>query len=84
MPQHLQDSITPAPDPVTLSIANDLVHGSHVVRQQIGEFEEVAEPYILDASPDVLSIGRRCVEDGYMFVWKPYSLSPTITLRERW
>ena len=40
---------------------------------------EVAEPYVLDSTPDVLSIGRRCVEDGYEFVWKPYSLHPTIT-----
>ena len=48
-----------------------------VVRQQIGEFNEVAEPYILDSTPDVLSIGRRCVEDGYAFYWEPYSLHLT-------
>ena len=49
------------------------------MQQQIGELGEVAEPYILDNTPDVLSIGRRCVEDGYSFNWKPYSLHPTIT-----
>ena len=65
--------------PITLSTANDLVNGDMVVRQQIGELNEIAEPYILDSSPDVLSIGRRCVEDGYEFHWKPYSLHPTIT-----
>ena len=79
MPQRLHNSIFKAPVPITLSTANDLVNGDQVVRQQIGEFEEVAEPYILDSTPDVLSIGRRCVEDGYRFVWEPYSLHPTIT-----
>ena len=65
--------------PITLSTANDLVNGDLVVRQQIGELNEIAEPYILDCSPDVLSAGRRCVEDGYAFHWKPYSLHPAIT-----
>ncbi len=50
-----------------------------MVEQQIGACGEVAVPYILDSTPDVLSIGRRCVEDGYEFVWRPYSLHPTIT-----
>ena len=76
MPQRLQNSIFKAPVPITLSTANDLVNGDLVVRQQIGEFEEVAEPYILDSTPDVLSIGRRCVEDGYEFHWKPYFTLP--------
>ena len=62
--------------PITLSTASDLVSGDMVVRQQIMEASEVAEPYILDSTPDVLSIGRRCVEDGYAFHWEPYSLAP--------
>ncbi len=68
--------------PITLSTANDLVNGDMVVRQQIGEFNEVAEPNLLDSTPDVLSIGRRCVEDGYAFYWEPYSLHPTIVTAE--
>ena len=68
--------------PITLSTANDLVNGNLAVRQQIGEFNEVAEPYLLDSTPDVLPIGRRCVEDGYAFHWEPYSLHPTIITAE--
>ena len=64
--------------PITLSTANDLVDGNFIVKQQIGVFHEVAEPYILDSPPYVLSIGRRCVEDGYAFHWEPYSLAPTM------
>ena len=36
--------------PITLSTANNLVDGDLVVRQQIGEFSEIAEPYLLDVS----------------------------------
>ena len=79
MPPCLQDGITEANIPLTSSTANGLVSCEYVVRQQVGEFEEVAEPYLLDATPDVLSIGRRCVEDGYEFHWAPFSLHPAIT-----
>ena len=79
IPQHQVDSIFTAPMPILLATANDLVQGDKVVSQQIGELGEVAEPYVLDSTPDVLSIGRRCVEDGYSFKWEPYSLHPTIT-----
>ncbi len=53
--------------PILLATTNGLVDGDKVVSQQIGELLEVAEPYVLDSTPDVLSIGRRCVEDGYEF-----------------
>ena len=46
--------------------------------QQIGELGEVAEPYVLDSSPDVLSIGRRCAQQGYAFSCELYSLKPTM------
>ncbi len=50
---------------IYLSTANDLVNGDKTVPQQIGELGEVAEPYVLDMYPDVLSIVRRCVQQGY-------------------
>ena len=58
---------------IYLSAASDLVNGDKTVPQQIGELGEVAEPYVLDSSPDVLSIGRRCVQQGYAIRWEPYS-----------
>ena len=33
-------------------------------------------PYVLKSSPNVLSLGRRCVVDGYTFVWPPHSMRP--------
>src|SRR5665648_227264 len=71
-PSH-QDLITDAIIPLTLSTATGLVSCTQVAGTQIGGFEEVAGPYLLDATPDVLSIGRRCVEDGCEFHWGPFS-----------
>ena len=76
VPPYLQGSIMKATVPITLSTANDLVSGDLVARQQIAVVNEVVEPYIFDSTPDVLSIGRRCVEDGHAFHWEPYSLAP--------
>ena len=47
----------------------------------MGAFGVSAEPYVLDQSPDVLSIGRRCVQDGYSLQWRPYSLAPNTAPR---
>ncbi len=58
------------------STASDLVRGDKTVPQQIGELGEVAEPYVLDSSPDALSTARRCVQQGYAFSWEFYSLKP--------
>ena len=54
---------------IYLSAASDLFNGDRTVPQQIGELGEVAEPYVLDSSPDVLSIGRRCSNNAmHLFV----------------
>ena len=70
--------ITKAEFPVLLSTANDIISSDMIAPQQIGALGVNAEPYVLDQSPDVLSIGRRCVQDGYSFQWLPYSLAPTL------
>ena len=64
--------IEDAKTPIYRSTANDLVNGDKTVPQQIGELGEVAEPYVLDISPDVLSIGCRGGQQGYAFIWEPY------------
>ena len=42
-----------------------------LVRQAL---QAVVEPYVLPATPDVLSIGRRCVRMGWSF-WSPHGLN---------
>ena len=40
------------------------------------------EPLVMDNTPDVLSIGRRCVKLGWSFWWAPYSEHPILTTKE--
>ncbi len=68
--------ITKSLNPVLLSTA-DIISSDMIVPQQIGALGVDAEPYVLEQSPDVLSIGRRCVQDGYSFQWLPYLRAPT-------
>ncbi len=63
--------ITKAEIPILLSTANDLISSDKIVPRQIGELGEVAEPYVLDQSPDVLSIGRRCVQEDAVSTGSP-------------
>ena len=70
--------ITKAKYPVLFSTANDIVSSAMVAPQQIGALGVNAKPYVLGQSPDVLSIGRRCVQDGYSFQCLPFSLSPKL------
>ena len=37
------------------------------------------EPLVMDDTPDVISIGWRCVELGWSFWWPPFALHPVLT-----
>ena len=37
------------------------------------------EPYVLPDTPDVLSVGKRCVEKGWYFWWPPWSKRPVLS-----
>jgi len=39
----------------------------------------VVDPYVLPATPDVLSNGKRCVKEGWSFWWPPWSKRPVLT-----
>ncbi len=38
--------------------------------------QNMATAYILDSTPNVLSIGKLCVKHGYSFYWPPQSKDP--------
>ena len=44
---------------------------------QVVPLKTVAMPLLLESCPPVLSVGRRCIEEGFEFRWKPYSQHPT-------
>ena len=44
----------------------------------ISQLDEATTALVLDSTPNVLSIGRRCIDNGYGFVWYPYSHHPVL------
>ena len=56
--------------------ANGVVKSDHEVPLYIAELDEKCYPYILKNTPDVLTMGRRCMCDGYSFVWKAHPNRP--------
>ena len=67
-------------DLITFSTANGKVSSDMGVGMWCASLEEPIFPKILPSTPSVLSLGRRCMHDGYSFAWpaggKPCLLSP--------
>ena len=62
--------------PTTLETANGMIEVDETVPVQILALRENIDPYVMEESPDVLSIGRRCEVEGYEFHWPAYSAEP--------
>ena len=35
--------------------------------------EELIEAHVLESTPSLSSLGKRCLEHGYRFVWEPFA-----------
>ena len=55
--------------PITLNTANDTVVSSEVVPMRMSLTKEKIEPLVLNSVPPVMSVGRRCLQDGWEFHW---------------
>ena len=59
----------PAPNPVTLTTANGFTETPEVADVRIKSLLEKCLPYASEQTPAVLSVGTRCMIQGYSFVW---------------
>ena len=70
----------PSPRPMTSITANGSMHASEEVDLFIKELGQSVSPYVLNSTLDVLTLGYRCMELGYSFVWPegsdPYFVLP--------
>ena len=66
----LQKRINPALTPINLSTANGSICADKIADFSIDQLNEVVTPYVLPSTPAVLSVGQRCLEKGYDFVWR--------------
>ena len=60
-------------EPLKFSTANGNIIGTEQARVKIKQTDSVVRPYVLDKAPSVLSVGMRCLKDGYDFVWRAHS-----------
>eukprot|EP00974_Lingulodinium_polyedra_P054864 5276899-Lingulodinium_polyedra.AAC.1 len=72
--------IRKASPPMSFNTANGITHAEKVLKIDVEECASSVQPYILDNTPNVLSVGMRCVQHGYSFIWpakeNPYFILP--------
>jgi hypothetical protein len=74
---HLEDA-EPTRHAVELMTANGRTVVEEEILMQCAALRTHVSPLLLNSSPAVLSVGRRCVEDGFSFHW-PAGGTPTLT-----
>ena len=70
-------------NPIRMVTANGESSSAKQGRVFVPKLGRTIDPYLVRSSPTVISVGMRCVDDGYDFVWKgskgenPYLLKPS-------
>ena len=76
----LQAMFRKANIPIMFETPGGKTPGDQCLLLHVGELDETIEPYILASTPAVLSVGKRCLEFGYSFIWvagkRPCFISP--------
>ena len=66
--------------PVNFQTANGVTQAREKIELHVDELGETVEPYVLASTPGVLSVGLRCNQFGYTFLWigenSPCFISP--------
>ena len=56
-------------DPIMFHTANGSTATQTEAEIDLGTFDIISHAYVLDDTPSVMSLGKRCMEEGYSFVW---------------
>ena len=59
-----------------LDTADGATTADAVLDMFLGPLGETISPYVLDSTPNILSMGRRVIDHGYTFAWPGWSLWP--------
>ena len=57
---------------ISLRTANGKTNTKGVAHMRVEGLEELIEAYVLESTPSLLSLGKRCKELGYRFLWEPF------------
>ena len=58
--------------PINILTANGPSSAEDQCIIEVPSITSQAEPYVLPETPSVLSVGQRCMEEGYDFVWRAF------------
>ena len=61
---------------ILLQTANGITEAEHEVKLSIGGVGGVTKALVLESTPLVLSLGKKCIEEGYSFHWPVWSKKP--------
>ena len=61
---------------IMFDTAGGEVPARDVIPLFLPHMQQHIRPYVLDSTPKVLSIGARCQQMGWWFVWEPWSNTP--------
>jgi len=79
--QDEKEYIKPATDSVRLNTANGITKANRIIKYRVDGMEDGIEAFVLSSTPTVMSVGKRCMERGYDFIWKagetPYLVPPS-------
>ena len=67
--------VSKATFPITFHTANGPTRTENVANIYVRELDENITPYVLASTPSVLTVGYRCMDIGYTFIW-PTNQSP--------
>ena len=56
---------------ISFQTANGITNTDLISNFQTESFTEPINAYVLDDTPSVLSVGKRCMKQGYGFIWPP-------------
>ena len=62
-------TVKEGPDSINFMTANGVTTTSDVAEINVGELPIQTEAHVLENTPSVFSVGKRCMEQGYSFVW---------------
>ena len=67
------DEASQSSKPVSLLTANGVFQATDQARVNVPILGDDINPYVLDDSPAVVSVGQRCIDAGWSFHWPAYS-----------
>eukprot|EP00971_Amphidinium_carterae_P088467 1750451-Amphidinium_carterae.1 len=56
--------------PLLMQTANGVMEASKRATERVNTLRSTITPLLIDSTPDVLSVGRRCMTEGYSFHWE--------------